>query len=295
MSWFRRDTHPTDEDLSALIDGELAPSRAATLQAHLDSCQSCRARLDELQSVKAMLSGLPRPALPRSFTLTAAPAQASRPRSAPRSLLAFAPAVTLSALVLLLVVDLAVVPATQRSADESGATATLTFDSAQTSKASAEAGAPTPAAALPQQPVPRAAAPQPDAAAPSAGAAQQPTTVPQAFSAPSSVSTPPAPGAAQQPALAPQPAATPGAANSAAGAERQVAPVAPPLPAATVSDGFADSAVAEPFPTDAGASRPPLATGESDPGPDTLRVLELVAGGAFVLSLARAWLRRRAT
>jgi anti-sigma factor RsiW len=52
------------EDYSALIDGELAPARAAEVRAHIDACPACRARLASLRRVDRSLAELSPPALP---------------------------------------------------------------------------------------------------------------------------------------------------------------------------------------------------------------------------------------
>ena len=63
--------HPRD-DISAHADGELAPARLDTLEAHLTGCQRCRTELDGLLTVRDALRDLPQVAAPRSFTLTPA-------------------------------------------------------------------------------------------------------------------------------------------------------------------------------------------------------------------------------
>lgn len=40
---------PTDEELLAMLEGELTSSRAGTIDTHVHTCASCRARLDALQ------------------------------------------------------------------------------------------------------------------------------------------------------------------------------------------------------------------------------------------------------
>ena len=47
--------HLTDEQLSALLDDALAPPARATCDAHLASCEACRAKLAELSSLDAAL------------------------------------------------------------------------------------------------------------------------------------------------------------------------------------------------------------------------------------------------
>ena len=50
-----------DEDLSALRDGELGSERAAEVEAHVEGCEHCRARLATFAAVDANLRGLPAP------------------------------------------------------------------------------------------------------------------------------------------------------------------------------------------------------------------------------------------
>ena len=82
MSWFKRDTHLTEADISAYIDGELPAARAASVRAHIDACDPCRTVLDELTSVKTMLTALPRPptagAAPRATASTRDPSPSPR-------------------------------------------------------------------------------------------------------------------------------------------------------------------------------------------------------------------------
>lgn len=48
-----------DEDLSALLDGELSPERDAEVRAHTESCARCRAQLAALARVDVLLAGAP--------------------------------------------------------------------------------------------------------------------------------------------------------------------------------------------------------------------------------------------
>ncbi len=50
-----------DEELSALIDAELAPGRRAELESHLVGCARCRARLAALRRVDELLAATPLP------------------------------------------------------------------------------------------------------------------------------------------------------------------------------------------------------------------------------------------
>lgn len=49
---------PFEEDVSAFFDGELAGDDAARVHAHLASCASCRALLDDLQEIRGALAPL---------------------------------------------------------------------------------------------------------------------------------------------------------------------------------------------------------------------------------------------
>jgi anti-sigma factor RsiW len=52
------DVH-VDTDLSAYLDGELAPADRARVEAHLDGCDRCRARLSELRATASLISAMP--------------------------------------------------------------------------------------------------------------------------------------------------------------------------------------------------------------------------------------------
>ena len=59
--------HEFEADLSALIDDELTPERAAEVRAHAGACEGCRGRLARLERVDAILSRAPAPELPASL------------------------------------------------------------------------------------------------------------------------------------------------------------------------------------------------------------------------------------
>ena len=69
MSPFFKNRHPRG-DLSAYIDGQLEPKRAATTEAHLTSCLECSAELAELRELRSALGAMPEVTAPRSFILT---------------------------------------------------------------------------------------------------------------------------------------------------------------------------------------------------------------------------------
>jgi len=81
------ETQVLDEELSALVDGELDPGRAAELRARAARSPELAARLDALRRVDAALRAVPEPAVPGDLlgrVHAAARAQAPR-RVAPRS------------------------------------------------------------------------------------------------------------------------------------------------------------------------------------------------------------------
>jgi hypothetical protein len=46
---WREDSHPTEEELLLLVDGELSTPRASRVRAHLTACWDCRARMSEIE------------------------------------------------------------------------------------------------------------------------------------------------------------------------------------------------------------------------------------------------------
>ncbi|MFL5627001.1 MAG: zf-HC2 domain-containing protein [Ktedonobacteraceae bacterium] len=63
--------HLTTEQLSAFIDKQLSTQEQAESAAHLQGCARCQQALVGLQQTAAFLRMLPKPSLPRSFTLPA--------------------------------------------------------------------------------------------------------------------------------------------------------------------------------------------------------------------------------
>lgn len=61
--------HPTDEQLSAHIDGVLAAAEAAQVEAHVADCEDCAARIDLLRATSRAVAGLPDEDLPRPLDL----------------------------------------------------------------------------------------------------------------------------------------------------------------------------------------------------------------------------------
>lgn len=60
--------HLSDEDLHALLDGELAPAAAVQARAHLATCPTCPARLVEIDSVFVALKRLSELPIQRDLT-----------------------------------------------------------------------------------------------------------------------------------------------------------------------------------------------------------------------------------
>jgi len=72
------DRHLTTEELSALLDDQLADKQTDDVQSeHVTTCQQCQRELAELRQMVNLLHALPQPALPRSFVLSAGILQAT--------------------------------------------------------------------------------------------------------------------------------------------------------------------------------------------------------------------------
>jgi hypothetical protein len=146
ISWLKRllGQHPlSDEALSAYVDGRSPP--AANVEAHLTLCEPCRAKVSELLAVKSMLAELPQVRPARSFALT--PEMAARPASpspspVKRGRLIWAPAAALTALVLLLGVDLALIGGGDEGSSRGAADSAATKDEAAESAAFSSPAAP---------------------------------------------------------------------------------------------------------------------------------------------------------
>lgn len=59
--------HRLQQQLSAYLDGELAPDEMAEVRRHLTDCPDCQEELEGLRVVKTTLAGLKQPALPTDF------------------------------------------------------------------------------------------------------------------------------------------------------------------------------------------------------------------------------------
>jgi anti-sigma factor RsiW len=175
--------HPSTEDLSAFLDGELPARRQEDVSRHVAACETCATVVEDLGAAKAALGGLTPEHPSRSFRLGpeyALPPSTRPAPVAPRpSPFAFAPAVALTLLVALLAVDFVIVPAEPTAREERSM---ATFDASK-DDSGAGALAPTSREAAPgaaQSQMADAVAPTPaPASAPSLmPGAQAPTAVP---------------------------------------------------------------------------------------------------------------------
>jgi hypothetical protein len=109
------------------------PARAAEVEAHLPGCESCRAKLGELRSLKAMLAALPQAQPRQSFAVTEPSARpVRRPASGRPGWLTLVPATALTALLVLLAVDFTVIGGSE---DRSGSATSLAQKAAQSDSA----------------------------------------------------------------------------------------------------------------------------------------------------------------
>src|SRR3990170_1164138 len=68
MRWWRRHA-VSGEDLSTYLDGRPAEGGARRVEAHLEACEACRRRLEELRATVRLLRALPAAEVPRPFAL----------------------------------------------------------------------------------------------------------------------------------------------------------------------------------------------------------------------------------
>lgn len=80
--------HPAGHVLQAYHDGELAPDRAAAVEAHCDRCAECRSVLDELAAAERLLAAVPAPEMQRSVWSRVDPGRARESRFRPAFALA---------------------------------------------------------------------------------------------------------------------------------------------------------------------------------------------------------------
>ena len=140
------------ERLSAHLDGELPPEDAAALQAHLESCDSCREELAAIRLASAALAELPDVEAPRSFALT--PEHVARPAVPPQAVRSVNSGLRLTggalaaALAVLLVLDLGGVVGNDEREDGGGGTEVqrqAAYDTGTGAADSSEAPPPAPA------------------------------------------------------------------------------------------------------------------------------------------------------
>jgi hypothetical protein len=65
----QHDWHPTTEQLSAFLDGQLSSDEQGEWDAHIKTCEQCQQELAALRLTVNLLRALPQPDLPRSFAL----------------------------------------------------------------------------------------------------------------------------------------------------------------------------------------------------------------------------------
>lgn len=75
--------HADGPELSAYLDGALAPEPRARVELHLSSCADCRAELDSLRHLKLALSSAPRKSMPADLALALERRFSNGPSSAP--------------------------------------------------------------------------------------------------------------------------------------------------------------------------------------------------------------------
>ena len=181
----RRPDHLSDEDLSALLDGAPRSPVNARARDHVDACEACSGRLEELSNVRALLTGLPAVVAPRSFALTPTQAAAGPAKQPAASgwlrVPAFAPAVALTLLLAVVAADVALV----KDGDGSSVSPAQTTLSRQTAVEDAtKAGADQASVpAAPQAPMPALIPPPATGGGPSAsppGPALTPAAPPRA-------------------------------------------------------------------------------------------------------------------
>ncbi|HEX9436388.1 MAG TPA: zf-HC2 domain-containing protein [Candidatus Limnocylindria bacterium] len=180
-----------DTDLSAYLDGELAPADRALVDAHLAGCERCRARLTELRATVSLIGALAAPRPSRSLV----------PRITERfnwlrPLRSFS---TVASGAFLLIFMVTAIARGGGGLGGSGTTAALPQASAAAERAATAATAATP----PQVPAPAAAAPAPGATAAATPAADAALRAPFATAAPTSAAqTAPKAAATTDPARA---------------------------------------------------------------------------------------------
>jgi hypothetical protein len=200
-SWIRGFArHPASEEgLNALVDGRLSSSRRAAVEAHVETCESCRASIAELRALKSMLAALPEATPARSFVLRPSSVLGGAELEAPargRSARLWAPALAFSFLVLLLAVDL--IGGTRGSGNSAGNSfASKSVSSSEDRALSNAPSAPAGDAASTAGQVPAAVQPQAGGAPPAVTAAAGAEAQRSAAEPPAGNTAVPAPPAAK--------------------------------------------------------------------------------------------------
>ncbi len=134
--------HPTPEDLSAYIDGELDRARRHVVEAHVSGCAACRALVDDLETLRLVQGADVPPAVPAGLAAkigarldAVAPARrpAPRPRRWMRPAIAAAATIVMGTVVALIVTQQGperVAPALRAPAAPAGPAASTAPDQA---------------------------------------------------------------------------------------------------------------------------------------------------------------------
>ena len=82
MGWliWKRDRHLRPEEVSEYLDGRLSARRVERIEAHLESCATCREEVDSLWRTVRLLRQLPQREPGRSFVFAAPPVPVAAPR-----------------------------------------------------------------------------------------------------------------------------------------------------------------------------------------------------------------------
>jgi hypothetical protein len=285
-----RGDHIPGEDISAYVDEELSSREVQRVYGHLQTCDECRALADDLRATKTLVREMPPLRAPRSFTLgpefAPAPPPARAPVYAPapkRGWFNFAPAIAMSAAVLMLLVFVDLASFSGKGTDSSGGSSELSAGARSVEDAAKQSAESAAGAAQPPQP-PIVTAPRTEPGAPQpGGGAFAPTPIPPGTNEPRPAAAPPGatPMAAQAPAPV-LPGGTPPSVMS-----------APPVIGSPVAG---NSAAVPPTPAGQDVRIEYGVSDEDDDGGGTglLRVLQIIAGVVLVGSIGGLiWQRSR--
>ena len=284
-------------ELSAYLDGRLAPDQLRPLEQHLGSCRMCAQEMAAVRATRQMLQALPEMRVPRPFTLEAPAARGTRP-----ALFFWLRAATgLAAACFVLVVALpvlmpAALPRTQMAAPAAGQPQSKPGFAADSALRQGRDGEATPPASVEaagstgeakKQALPATAAPaQPRAAAPAAPA---PAAAPAAAAPmPSPQPTPPGGAAAAVPQRAVEPANSQEKPSAAAASQAPApADAAFPANAPAAAPLTAGAGTPEPRPTSLAATySAPFASGGASPESSTSPATPSVAASPTAEAIA---------